>query len=164
MVDYAKLIGEEASRKDSAISTAEAQWKLEIDLIAFFRGVEIALGEEMAKANGELKKRAAPTISGPFRPVKDDEKIELAFGTRRPCCRLTLRRTVLSTMQPAILVELFDDLGNHMGKTEYALEAGPSAVKAFRILVEGFPDRAAEMTSTEIAQEIVSGIIRGRFA
>jgi hypothetical protein len=164
MVDYAKLIGEETARKDSAISTAEAQWKLEIDLIAFFRGVEIALGEEMAKANVELRKRAAPTITGPFRPIKDEEKIELAFGTRRPCCRLTLQKTVLSTGMPSIVVELFDDLGKRMGKTEYAIGTGPLAVRAFRTLVEGFPDHAAEITGTEIAQEIVSGIIRGRFA
>jgi endonuclease/exonuclease/phosphatase (EEP) superfamily protein YafD len=163
MVDYAKLIQEETARKGSAIAAAEAQWKLEIDLIAFFRSVEIALGEEMAKANVELKRRGAPTISGPFRPMKNDEKIELAFGTRRPCCRLTLQGTVLSTKQSAIVVELFDDHGQQMGKTKYVIEAGPSDVKAFRTLVEGFPDRAAEVTSTEIAQEIVSGIIRGRF-
>lgn len=164
MVDYAKLIKEETGKKGSAISTAEAQWKLEIDLLAFFRNVEIALGEEMAKANVELKKRAAPTISGPFRPLKDQETIELSFGTRRPCCRLTLQNKVLNTRSSAIVVELFDDLGERMGKAEYAIEAGPGAVRAFRILVEGFPDRSAEIGTTEIAQEIVSGIIRGRFA
>lgn len=164
MVDYAKLIGEETARKDSAISTAEAQWKLEIDLLAFFRSVEIALGEEMAKANVELRKRAAPTITGPFRPDKCEERIELAFGTRRPCCRLTLRRITLGTTLSAISVELFDDLGQKLGKTEFMIEPQTSSLKAFRTLVEGFPDRSAEISSTEIAQEIVSGIIRGRFA
>lgn len=117
----------------------------------------------MARANVELKRRGAPTISGPFRPVKGEEKIELAFGTRRPCCRLALQGTVLDTKLSAIVVELFDDRGQQMGKTKYIIEAEPSAVKAFRTLVEGFPDRAAGITSTEIAQEIVSGIIRGRF-
>lgn len=164
MVDYAKLIEEETARKESPISTADAQWKLEIDMLAFFRTVEIALGEEMAKANRELKKRAVPTISGPFRPIKEEERIELAFGTRRPCCRLTLHGAVLSSRTSTIRAELVDDLGKGMGRAEYVIEAEPSAVKAFRSLVEGFPDRSAEMTASEIAQEIISGIIRGRFA
>jgi hypothetical protein len=164
MVDYAKLIQEETARKDSAISAAEAQWKLEIDLLAFFRSVEISLGEEMAKANQELKKRAAPTISGPFRPIKEQENIELAFGTRRPCCRLSLEGTVVHTRSSRIVVELFDDLGRGLGKTEYVIDAEPSNIKAYRSLVEGFPDRAAELTAAEIAQEIIAGIIRGRFA
>ncbi len=163
-MDYAKLIEEETARKDSPISTAEAQWKLEIDLLSFFRTVEIALGEEMVKANTELKKRAVPTISGPFRPVKEEERIELAFGTRRPSCRLTLQGTMLNSRRSMISVELFDDLGKKMGKTDYVIEAEPTAVKAFRSLVEGFPDRSAEMTASQIAQEIISGIIRGRFA
>ena len=37
MVDYAKLIEEEDSQKGVTISTADAQWKLEIDMLAFFR-------------------------------------------------------------------------------------------------------------------------------
>lgn len=164
MVDYAKLIQEESARKDSAISTAEAQWKLEIDLLSFFRTVEIALGEEMAKVNQELRKRAAPTISGPFRPVKDEEKLELAFGTRRPCCRLSLQGTVVHSRSSRIVVELFDDLGRGLGKAEYVIDAESPNKKAYRSLIEGFPDRTAELTASEIAQEIIAGIIRGRFA
>jgi len=70
MVDYAKLLDEERARRDSALANAEAQRRREIELVAFFRSVEIALGQEMAKANQELKRRGAPTIEGPFRPLK----------------------------------------------------------------------------------------------
>jgi len=164
MVDYGKLIEEESARKDSAITTAETQWKREIELLAFFRDVEIELGREMVKANQELRKRAAPTISGPFRPVKEEERIELAFGTRRPCCQLVLQGAAGHSQVARIQVELFDDLGNELGRTEYFVDGGLPAVKAFRFLVEGFPDRGAEVSSTEIAQEIIAGILRGRFA
>ena len=85
MVDYAKLVGEEKARQDSALSVAEIQKGREIDLVALFRDVEIALKEEVARANVELSKRGAPTISGPFRPVIGEERIELALGTVDPC-------------------------------------------------------------------------------
>lgn len=163
MVDYAKLIKEEAARQDSAIADAETQWKREIELLAFFRQVEICLGEEMALANKELKERAAPFISGPFRPVKDAETIELAFGTRRPCCRLNLSGAVGGAGWARIHVELLDDTGNAMGKKQYFLDATNPIVKAHMSLVEGFPDRASETAPSEIAQEIITGILRGRF-
>src|SRR3954454_20671388 len=94
MVDYGKLLDEEKARRESAIANAEAQRRREIELVAFFRSVEIAVGEEMAKANRELKRRGGAMIEGPFRPGKAgnarDEQIELTFGSRRPACRLTL--------------------------------------------------------------------------
>jgi hypothetical protein len=34
----------------------------------------------------------------------------------------------------------------------------------YKSLVEGFPDRASEISADEVAREIVPGIIRGRFA
>ena len=80
MVDYAKLLDEEKARRDSAIANAEAQRRREIELVAFFRSVEIALGEEMARANQELRRRGAPIIEGPFRPVKGEEQFRIEFG------------------------------------------------------------------------------------
>lgn len=75
MVDYGRLLDEEQARRNSAIANAEAQRKREIELVAFFRSVEIALGEEMAKANQELKRRGAPAIEGPFRPVRGTSRL-----------------------------------------------------------------------------------------
>ena len=75
MVDYAKLLDEEKARKDSALANAEAQRRREIELLLFFRNVEIALGQEMMKANQELKRRGGPLIEGPFRPFKGEEQI-----------------------------------------------------------------------------------------
>ena len=163
-MDYGKLIDDESARKDSPITTAEAQWKREIELLAFFRDVEIELGREMVKANQELRKRGAPTISGPFRPIKEEEKIELAFGTRRPCCRLTLHAPRSHGHAARIAVELYDEMGAEMGRTEFFIDGDVAPAKAFRALVEGFPDLTAEISSTEIAQEIVAAILRGRFA
>jgi hypothetical protein len=164
MVDYAKLVGEEKARQDSALSVAEIQKGRETDLVTLFRNVEIALGEEVAKANVELSKRQAPTISGPFRPVIGEERIELALGTVDPCCRMTFQSTAAQVGLSRIVVELFGDTSASIARTEYVTEDQVLPLKVYKSLVEGFPDRDAEMTPAEIAQEIVPGIIRGRFA
>jgi len=164
MVDYGKLIDEEKARRDSAISVAEARRAREIEVVAFFRNVEIDLGKEMAKANAELKRRGAPTINGPFRPVKDEETIELAFGARNPCCRMTLESTDKSVGLSRIHVELFEESAKKIALTDFVIEGDATNLKAYRALVEGFPDHASEVSSAEIAREIVPGIIRDRFA
>jgi hypothetical protein len=132
-------------------------------MLAFFKNVEIEIGEEMARANQELTKRDSPTIDGPFRPDNDQEMIELEFGTRSPCCRLTLQ-TAKEMGLARIQVELFDDSESSMSRAEFVIEEEASGVKAYRPLVAGFPDKAAELTAAEIAQRIVPGIIRGRFS
>lgn len=162
MFDYGKLIDEEKVRQDSTIAAAERSRAREIELVAFFREVEIELGIEMAKANAELKKRAAPIIFGPFRPVRDQESIELAFGLRNPCCRLTLHNTIRLGGASSIRVELLDESGEQVTSAQFVIEGEKGSLKAYRTMVEGFPDRSAELSPSEIAQEIVSGMIRGR--
>ena len=163
MVDYARLLDEERARRDSALANAEAQRRREIEMVAFFRDVEIALGQEMAKANQELKRHGAPRIEGPYRPVQDEERIELTFGTRRPACRLTLESLDPLMGLSRMKVELLDDAHNLAGRLHYLLEGEAENVRAFKPLVEGFPDRGSAHSPDEIAQEIVPGIIRGRF-
>ncbi len=164
MVDYGRLLDEEQARRDSAIANAAAQRKREIELVAFFRSVEIALGQEMMKANQELRRRGAPTIEGPFRPRKGEEQIELALGARRPAGRLTLESINPQVGLSRMKVELINDAGELTGRMQYLLEGEAADVKAYKPLVEGFPDRGAVHSPEEIAQEIVPGIIRGRFA
>ncbi|HEY1983821.1 MAG TPA: hypothetical protein VGG85_00345 [Terracidiphilus sp.] len=163
MVDYAKLLDEENARRDSAIANAQARRKREIELVAFFRNVEIALGEEMAKANQELKRRGAPTIEGPFRPAKNEEQVELSFGVRKPACRLILGSTAPQMGLSKLSVELLNQSGEVSCRMHYLLEGEAVDVKAYKPLVEGFPDRGAAHSPEEIAQEITPGIIRGRF-
>ena len=163
MVDYGKLLDEEQARRNSAIANAAAQRKREIELVAFFRRVEIALGQEMAKANHELKRRGASTIEGPFRPRRGEEQIELTFGARRPACRLTLEGIDPLMGLSRLKVELLDESRNLAGRMQYLLEGEEADVKAYKPLVEGFPDRGAVNSPEEMAQEIVPGIIRGRF-
>jgi hypothetical protein len=164
MVDYAKLIDEEKRRQDSAIAAVEAKRLRDLDLHAFFRRVGIDLGEEAARANVELEKRGVPTIAGPFWPAKEEDKIEFALGTRRPCCRLTLQSTSPQVGLSRIHVELLGDAEAVIGQTDYVIEGEGLALKTYKSVVEGFPDRAAQLGSAQIAQEVIPGIIRGRFA
>lgn len=164
MVDYAKLLDEEKARRDSAVANAEAQRKREIELVAFFREVEIAIGIEMAKANQELKRRGAPPIEGPFRPRMEEEQIELSFGNRRPACRLTLQSIAAQIGLSRIKADLLDRSEDPVATMLYLLEGEAADVKAYKPLIESFPDHGAECSAEVIAQEIVPGIIRGRFA
>jgi hypothetical protein len=166
MVDYAKLLDEEKARRDSALANAEAQRRREIELVAFFRSVEIALGMEMAKANQELKRRGAPVIEGPIRPGRiggSVEQIDLVFGNRKPACRLTLESIARQMGLSRMKVELMDDSHQVTGRIQYLLEGESADVRAYKPLIEGFPDRGSACSPEEIAQEIVPGIIRGRF-
>jgi hypothetical protein len=164
MVDYAKLVGEEQARQDSTLSAAEIQKRRDTDLVALFREIEIALGVEVTKANEELSKSGAPTLSGPFRPVIGEERIELALGKVDPACRLTIQSTTTHVALSRIVVELFGEAGAPIAQTEYVSQDEELASKLYKSLVEGFPDKNAEITPSAIAQEIVPGIIRGRFA
>jgi hypothetical protein len=164
MVDYAKLVEEEKARQDSTLSSAEIQRTRETDLVTLFRDIEIALGEEVTKANEELKKTGSPTISGPFRPVIGEERIELALGSVDPVCRLTIQSTTTHVALSRIVVELFGEAGTSIGRTEYVTDDEVLPLKLHKSLVEGFPDRDAEIEPSAIAQEIVPGILRGKFA
>lgn len=163
-VDYGKLIDEEKSRRGSAVAAAEAQKRRELDLIAYFRSVEIEVGIEMARANVELKKRGNPIIAGPFRPVREEEKIELTFGARHPCCRLTLQGIDIAAGLASIQAELLDQWGKTTSRIQYVIEGEGQELRAYRPLVPGVADRAAERTASQLAQEVISGVIRGRFS
>jgi len=163
MVDYGKLIEEEKARRDSILSQAEKRRIREIEVVAFFREVEIEIGKEMAKANLELKKRGSPTITGPFRPNKDQELIELAFGARNPCCVLALVSSDPVVGLSRIHAALMDEKQAVIGQTDFVIEGEVTKLKAYRALVEGFPDHHSEADPAGIAREIVPGIIRGRF-
>lgn len=164
MVDYGKLIDEEKRNQDSAVSMTEAQSAREIELLAWFRNVEIDLGEETAKANEALKKRGDAEIVGPFRARTNDDRIEFAFGRRNPACWLTLESAPAAVKLSRIHCELFDDAGKSIGLRDYVIEGEATSLAAFKALVEGFPDHASPVTTAEIAQEIVPAILRGRFA
>lgn len=163
-VDYGKLIDEEKGRLGSAIAAAEARKRRELDLIAFFRNVEIELGVEMARANVELKKRGNPVIAGPFRPVREEERIELTFGARHPCCRLKLQGIDVEAGLASIQAELLDPWGKTISRIQYVIEGEGQDLRAYRPLIPGVPDRSAERTASQLAQEVIPGVIRGRFS
>jgi hypothetical protein len=164
MVDYSKLIDEEKARQDSAIAKVEAHKERAQDLHSFFSQVQADIGNEIAKANEELEKRGVPTIEGPYKTEGHDDQIEYNLESRKPCCRLTLESTSAEVGLSRIHTELIDEEGKVIGLTDYVIQGEAQDLKTYKSLVEGFPDHAAQLGSMEIAQEIVAGIISGRFA
>jgi hypothetical protein len=163
VVDYAKIVGEERAREDSTLTAAEVQKRREVELLALFRDVERGLGEEVIEANAELSEQGAPTITGPFRPVIGEERIEFALGTVDPVCRVRLESTTAQVGLSRIVVELIDSAGVSTAQKDYITEDQVLPLKIYKSLVEGFPDRSTVVTPGAIAEEVVPAIIRGRF-
>jgi hypothetical protein len=164
MVDYARLIAEEMTRRDSAIAIIDSQAKREIELHSLFMNVEFSLGDEVAKANHELDKRSSPNIGGPVRPDKNENEIELSFGPRNPCFRLTVKSAEGLPGLSKLHAELLDEAGTIIDQTDFEIEGNGNDLSVYKPIVEGSPNRASALTAAEIGQEVVTGIIRGRFA
>jgi hypothetical protein len=164
MVDYAKLIDEEKARQDSAIAKVTAHKERELDLLSFFRRVEIDLGKEIAKANEELKKRGVSTILGPHRPEKRDDQIEYHLGSRKSCCRLTLESTSAEVGLSRIHTELFDEKGVVIGQTDYVIEGEAQDLRTYKSLVEGFPTILVRHGDEWLSLERVGAHVRWRRA
>ncbi len=164
MVDYARLIAEEMGRRDSAIAMIASQAKREIELHSLFMNMEFSLGDEVAKANHELDKRSSPAIQGPVRPDKNENAIELSFGPRDPCFRMSVQSAESQPGQLKLHAELLDETGSIIDQTNYEIEEDANSLSVYKPIVEGSPNRASALTAAEIGQEIVTGIICGRFA
>jgi hypothetical protein len=163
MVDYGKLIDEERARGDSAVAFVEAKEKKDAELTVYFAAIESALVAEVAAANPELERRGAPAITGPYRPMSVENRIELGFGTRNPCCRLSLESTAPEVGLSRIHAELLDENGAVIARTDFVIEGEAENLKTYKSLVEGFPDRDSRVGPAEMAQAVVAGILRGRF-
>lgn len=164
MVDYGKLIDEEKGRRDSALSFIESKARKDSELESYFAKIADDLAMEVSTANKELQMRGSPVISGPTRGLTTEDRLELAFGSRNPACRLTLQSTTPSIGLSRIHVELFDEDGGVIAQTDFVIEGEAGALMTYKSLIEGFPDHAKQVGSPEIAEEIVAGIIRGKFA
>jgi len=157
MVDYGKLAAEAKAMQDTANLASPRDERLEADPKVFFQRVTAQIGEEMNRANAELRKRGVGAIArnhlGGFEGV-----VFLTFGIGLLC-----------------KVELACD---GRGDRIRAIISGPpsgleTARKEFPIGEEplGFGRPRAEgagllntgYSPEEIAQDIISGIVIGKF-
>jgi hypothetical protein len=85
VIDYAKLAEKAKAKQDAGKLAAERQSGKRSDPKLFFERVKAHIVEEMDKANAELRKRGAGTISRNYLPSYGG-KICLTYGTYLLCC------------------------------------------------------------------------------
>jgi hypothetical protein len=154
MVNYAFLADKAKVRQAADRSVAESHKQLKADPCAFFARVRIHLLEEMKKANVELRKRGAAYLDQNHLPGFPNEMF-LTFGTDTLCrvglgvmggeCRVT---AVISGPPNGYEISRKVYLCETEASCRETLHAGESEVVSH-------PE--------EVAEDIISGILRGKF-
>jgi hypothetical protein len=157
MVDYEKLADKAKTIQVVANLALRRQRTLEADPKVFFQKVTAHIGEEMNKANVELRKRGIGTIARNHLP-NFEGIIFLASGTESLC------RVQLEVRTPAsriIAIISGPPNGNELSRKVYLL--GPEGA------CSEMPDGEEAGMSTvgaspeKVAQDIISGILIGKF-
>ena len=154
MVDYAKLADTAKVKRDADRSVADRHKQLIADPSVFYGRVRAHLQEEMKKANVQLRKRGAAFLDQNHLPGFPNEMF-LTYGTDSLCrvglgimgggCRVT---AVISGPPNGYEISRKEYLGDQEAPCREALPVGGAAVASH-------PD--------DIAVDIISGILRGKF-
>jgi hypothetical protein len=161
VVDYRKVAEEERAKHDAAGFAATEDLRQREASSVFFRELEVALAEEIRKANPELEKHGLLTghkSSGIALPPKRfPTQIRLTYG-RTASCEVNFDQS-----QRTIYLELTVEPETG-GETEpqrlaFQVSGGPSGPVARK--VESGQDTPGEFGTTEVAEIVILGLIRG---
>jgi hypothetical protein len=154
MVDYAKLADAAKVKQDAGRWAADRHKQLIADPSVFFGRVKAHLLEEMRKANVELRKRKGGILDQNHLPGFPNEMF-LTYGTDSLC------RVGLGTVEGGCRVTAIisgPPNGYEISRREYLCDQ-PAACQ--EVLPDG--GRAVPCRPDEIAVDIISGILRGKF-
>lgn len=158
MVDYEKLAELAKKMKDASTSSEDMHSKLEADTHLFFQKVTAHIGEEMKKANIELQKRKIGVITRNYLPNFEDV-VFLSIGTEL-LCKVELDVNAEVPRINAIIIG--PPHRDEIARKQYILgeeASGPGTPK-----VAGARSFTVGASPQEIAQDIITGIVIGRFS
>jgi hypothetical protein len=157
MVNYGNLAAKAKVMQDADRLAGNKHRALRTDPCAFFEKVKACVAVEMNKANVELKKRRASVLAWNHLPDFDDQ-IFLTYGTDALCrvglgiMRGECRITAVISGPPN---------GYEISRKEYGCCQDPGCLEVLVPAAQGFTK--APTTPDEIAVDIISGILSGRF-
>jgi hypothetical protein len=157
MVDYEKLAAQAKAAQDAADFASRKAHESAFDPRVFFQRVTTNLNEEMNKANVELEKRGIEPISRNHLP-NFDGIIFLVFGLGF-MCRVELDPQPRTARIRAIICG--PPNGQELSRREFSI--GQGAPSAGPLSAERGGSRVVGPTPQEIAQEIIAGIVIGKF-
>lgn len=158
MVDYAKLADQAKAMQNAGKPAVDKQADQEIDPRVFFDKVNAHIVAEMNKANAELHKRGAETIGRTHLP-SFGEKICLTYGTSNLCC---VELDLKSGKCRIKAVISGPPNGYEISRKEFLFNHEAAQLETLREEEEGL--LAAGCSPAEIAEEIISSIILGKFS
>jgi hypothetical protein len=157
MTDYAKL-ADMAKLKDIVDKrTIEDHKKLRADHCSFFSNVTRHLIEEMKKANVELHKRRAPIMEQISVPSFDDE-ILLTYGTDSLC---RVGRGIIKGECRITAVISGPPNGFEISRRVYICKKEESCREV--ITIEPAEAKTSTFVPAEVAADIISGVLLGKF-
>jgi hypothetical protein len=157
MTDYAKLADIAKLKEIVDHSAVEKHKELRADPCTFLERVKKHLMEEMNKANVELRKKRAPTFDRIHLPSLDEEVL-LTYGTSS-LCRVGLG--IMSGGCRITAVISGPPNGYEISRREYRCkqEGGCREVLA----VDELQSRTMAFSPDEVAADIISGVLVGKF-
>jgi hypothetical protein len=157
LTDYAKL-ADLAKLKEIVDTTAIAKHKkLRAEHCSFFESVILHLKEEMKKANVELLKRRAPIFEQVHLPSFDEE-ILLTYGTDALCrvgrgiIRGECRITAIISGPPN---------GFEISRRVYLCKQEETCHEV--ITIDPVQEKKISFTPEDVAVDIISGVLIGKF-
>ncbi len=158
MVNYGELADRaQALQQASSPSAAESLKKSESDARLFFERVKESIAEEMSKANAELAKRRVEGIERVFSPGFHG-KLCLTCGSSL-FCSLDLQTVAEGGRITAIMNG--PPNGYEISRKEFLFSCQPQERSAPS--EQGAREMAAGYSPGQIAVEIVSGLLQGKF-
>jgi hypothetical protein len=157
MVDYGNLADKAKAILGNVNATPRANDDFRAEVNAFFQKVTAHIGDEMVKANLELRKRGVGTISRNHLPSFEGV-IFLTLGTKSLCRVEVESKKGISQITASISGP---PNGSVISQKEYILGQEASGLDARHAPEASFPHIGVR--PEQIAEDIISGIIVGNF-
>ncbi|MGD0096602.1 MAG: hypothetical protein ABSB60_08905 [Terracidiphilus sp.] len=157
MINYAKLADIAKSKDVVDTTTLEAHKKLRPGSCGFYENVLTHLVVEMKKANVELKKRNAPLFDQIKVPSFDDEFL-LTYGINSMC---RVGRGIMSGGCRITAVISGPPNGYEISRREYLCKKEETCREV--ISIDELHEKAISFAAEEVAEDIISGVLIGKF-
>ncbi|MGA8730756.1 MAG: hypothetical protein WB608_18520 [Terracidiphilus sp.] len=163
MIDYGKIAKEEKAKQDAALTAAAEKQKRDEASLVFFKNIEIALAEELQKANPELARHGLLTghRSGGITidQKRFDTQVRLTYG-RASSCEVDFDQSN-SMIQVDMIMEQIGEVPIPPQKLEFCVGFTQTGTIAGK--VETGKQPSGRFAPRDIAEIVLEGLIRGYF-
>jgi hypothetical protein len=163
MIDYEKIAREEKAKQDAASLAATEKLKRDEASLVFFKNIEVALAEEIQKANPELAKYGLLTGHKTGGITTDqkrfDTQVRLTYG-RAASCEVNFDQAN-SMIQVDMVMEQIGEVPVPPQKLAFCVGFTQTGTIAGKL--EPGKEPTGRFAPKDIAEIVLAGLIRGHF-